>query len=162
MYVCVCQCMCVCMYVCMYVCVYVCMYVCVYVCMYVCVYVCMYVCMYVCVYVSVSFLYTSKESDMNFVLCASSRPHFVLCAFSLTSLRFVWLSCVLLTLIGGDYFAGPLTRFDIPLFWHTTAGVSPEYTWQVSVCGVWCECVWCVVCECGGWGVWVGCVGRVV
>jgi hypothetical protein len=34
--------------------------------------------------------------------------------------------------IGGDYFAGPVTRFDIPLFWHASTQNFPEFKWQVS------------------------------
>jgi hypothetical protein len=34
---------------------------------------------------------------------------------------------------GGDYFGGPITRFDIPLFWHTSVGHFPEFHWEVSI-----------------------------
>lgn len=41
---------------------------------------------------------------------------------------------------GGDFFGGPITRFDIPLLWHAAVDEPSEYVWQVGLLDPKCNC----------------------
>lgn len=56
-----------------------------------------------------------------------SEVRSLVCCLITEFTRLTYLNCH----AGGDYFGGPITRFDIPLLWHVGVDAHPDYIWQV-------------------------------